>query len=72
MPAQQTQLNLLKFYGRKGSLKVSTNEIRGGLNLASFDWSPFMLFTLKFSEESVQTLSSEGPKTAQRTLFSVI
>jgi hypothetical protein len=46
-------------------LKVLTNENRGGLNLVSFDWSRFKLF----SKESVQALSCERPKTAQRTLF---
>ncbi len=51
------------------NLKVLTNEKRGGLNLVSSDWSCFKLFTLKFSKESVQTLSCERHKTAQRTLF---
>ncbi len=50
-------------------LKVLSSEKRGGLNLVTFNWSPFKLFTLKFSKESVQTLSGERPKTAQRTLF---
>ena len=53
----------------KTTLKVLTNEKRGGLNLVSFDWSRFKLFTLKFSKESVQTPSCERPKTAQRSLF---
>ncbi len=30
----------------------------GGLDLVSFDWSRFKLFTLKFSKESLQTPSS--------------
>jgi hypothetical protein len=50
-------------------LKVLTNEKKGGLNLVSFDWPRFKLFTLKFSKESVQTPSCERPKTAQQTLF---
>jgi hypothetical protein len=49
--------------------KVLTNKKRGGLNLVSFDWPPFKLFSLRFSKESVQTPSCERPKTAQRTLF---
>jgi hypothetical protein len=49
-------------------LKVLTNENRGGLNLASFDRSPFKLFSLRFSNKSVQAPSCERPKTAQRTL----
>ncbi len=51
------------------SLKVLTNENRGGLNLVSFDRSPFKLFSLRFSSKSVQAPSCERPKTAQRTLF---
>jgi hypothetical protein len=50
-------------------LKVLTNENRGGLNLVSFDRSPFKLFSLRFSNKSVQAPSRERPKTAQRTLF---
>jgi hypothetical protein len=52
-----------------GSLKVLTNENRGGLNLVSFDRSPFKPFSLRFSNNSVQAPSRERPKTAQRTLF---
>jgi hypothetical protein len=29
---------------------IGTYEKRGGLNLVSFDWSRFKLFTLKFSK----------------------
>ncbi len=50
-------------------LKVLTKEKRGGMNLLSFDWSPLKLFSLRFSKESVQTLSCERPKPAQRNLF---
>jgi hypothetical protein len=52
-------------------LKELTNENRGGLNLVSFDWSPFKIFSLGFSKESVQTQSCQRPKTVQRTLFSI-
>jgi hypothetical protein len=51
------------------SLKILTNEKRGGLNFVSFDWTRFNIFTLKFSKESVQTPSCERPETAKRTLF---
>jgi hypothetical protein len=51
------------------NLMVLTNEKRGGLYLASFDRSPFKIFSLRFSKESVQTPSCERTKTAQRTLF---
>jgi hypothetical protein len=50
-------------------LKVLTNEKRGGVTVVSFDRSPFKLFSLKFSNNSVQAPSCERPKTAQRTLF---
>ncbi len=50
-------------------LKVLTNENRCGLNLISFDRSPFKLFSLRFSNKSVKAPSRERPKTAQRTLF---
>jgi hypothetical protein len=48
-------------------LKVLTNEKRGVLNLVN--WSPFKLFTLEFSKESLQTLHGERLKISQRTLF---
>jgi hypothetical protein len=54
---------------RKPYLKVLTNEKRGGLELAAFDRSPFKLFSLKFSNKSVQAPSCERHKTAPRTLF---
>ncbi len=50
-------------------LKVLTNEKRGGLKVIAFDNSPFSLFTLKFSNKSIQPSSCERPKTAQRILF---
>jgi hypothetical protein len=50
-------------------LKVLTNEKRGGLKVATFDWSRFKLFSLKFSAKSVKALSCERLKTTQRTLF---
>jgi hypothetical protein len=48
----------------KTGLKVLTNEKRGGLKVAEFDRSPFKLFTLKFSNKSVQSPSCERHKTA--------
>ncbi len=50
-------------------LKVLANEKRGGLKVVAFDRSPFKLFTLKFSNKSVQAPIFERPKTSQRTLF---
>ncbi len=50
-------------------LKVLTNKKRGGLKVATFDRSPFKLFSLKFSAKSVKALSCERLKTIQRTLF---
>ncbi len=50
-------------------LKVLTNEKRDGLKAATFDRSPFKLFSLKFSAKSVKALSCERLKTTQRTLF---
>ncbi len=50
-------------------LKVLTNEKRGGLKVVSFDRSPFKLFTLRFSNKSMQAPSCERPRTAPRTLF---
>jgi hypothetical protein len=44
-------------------LKVLTNENRGGLNLISFDRSPFKIFSLRFSNKSLQAPSRERPKT---------
>jgi hypothetical protein len=51
------------------SLKVLTNEKRGGVRVVSFGRSPFKLFSLKFSNKSVQAPSCERPKSTQRTLF---
>ena len=51
------------------SLKVSTNEKRGGLKVVTFDRSPFKVFSLRFSRNSVQAPSCKRPKTTQRTLF---
>ncbi len=53
----------------KNHLKVLTNEKRGGLTEVSFDSSGFKLFSLWFSNKSVQAPSCERHKTAQRTLF---
>jgi hypothetical protein len=50
-------------------LKVLPNEKRGGLEVAAFDRSPIKLFSLKFSNKSVQAPSSERQKTAPQTLF---
>ncbi len=50
-------------------LKVLTNEKRGGLKVVAFDRSPFKLFTLRFSNKSVQAPSCDRPRTAPRTLF---
>ncbi len=54
---------------RKTSLKLLTNEKRGGLRVILFYRSPFKLFSRKFSKESVQAPSFERPRTAPRTLF---
>jgi hypothetical protein len=53
----------------KALLKVLSNGKRGGLKVEAFDKSPFKLFTLRFSTESVQAPSCKRPKTTQRTLF---
>ncbi len=50
------------------SLKVLTNEKRGGLKVLAFDRSPFKLFSPRFSAKSVQTPSFERLKTTQRIL----
>jgi hypothetical protein len=50
-------------------LKVLTNEKRGGLKVVTFDRSPFKVFSLRFSRNSVQAPSCKRPKTTQRTLF---
>ncbi len=53
------------------SLKVFTNEKRGGFRVISFDRPPFKLLSRKFSKESVQAPSWERHKTTQRTLVSI-
>jgi hypothetical protein len=45
------------------TLKLLTNEKRGELKVVQFDRSPFKLFTLKFSNKSVQSPSCERHKT---------
>jgi hypothetical protein len=44
-------------------LKVSTNQKRGGLKVVTFDRSPFKVFSLRFSRNSVQAPSCKRPKT---------
>ncbi len=51
------------------SLKLLTNEKRGGLKVVAFDKSPFKLFSLRFSTKYVQAPSYERPKTTQQTLI---
>ncbi len=51
------------------SLKVLSNGKRGGLKVVAFDKSPFKLFTLRFSNKSVQAPSCKRPTTTQPTLF---
>ncbi len=63
------KLNWTHNFSRFLGLKVLTNEKRGGLTVILFDRSRFQLFTLKFSNKSVQSSSCEWPETAQRTLF---
>jgi hypothetical protein len=50
-------------------LKVLTNEKSGGLKVVAFNGSPFKLFTLRYSNKSVQAPFCERSKTSQRTLF---
>jgi hypothetical protein len=45
----------------KEVLKVLTNEKRGGLKVVAFDTYPFKLFTLRFSNKSVQASHRIGP-----------
>ena len=45
------------------SLKVSTNEKRGGLKVVAFDRSHFKLFSLRFSKKSVEAPSFRRSKT---------
>jgi hypothetical protein len=51
------------------ALKVLINEKRGGLKVVAFNRSPFKLFTLRFSNKSVQNPSCERRRTSQRSLF---
>jgi hypothetical protein len=51
------------------NLKVFTNEKRGGLKVVAIDRSSFKLFSLRFSNKSVEALSCEWPNISQRTLF---
>ncbi len=53
----------------KCCLKGLTNEEKGGLKVVAFDRPSFKLFTLRFSNRSVQAPSCERPRTAPRTLF---
>ncbi len=46
-----------------------TNEKRGGLKVVIFDRSSIKLFSMWFSNKSMQAPSCEGPKTTQRSLF---
>jgi hypothetical protein len=50
-------------------LKVLTNEKRDGLKVVAFDRSPFKLFTLRFSNISVQAPSCERPKLFSEPCF---
>ncbi len=50
-------------------LKVLTNEKRGGLKVVEFDRYPFKLFTLKFSNKSVRSLSCERQKLLSESCF---
>ncbi len=54
---------------KKNVLKVLTNEKRGGLKVVIFDRSSIKLFSLWFSNKSMQAPSCERPKTTQRSLF---
>jgi hypothetical protein len=46
--------------GNIACLKVLTNEKRGGLKVVSFNRPPFKLFTLRFSNKSVQAHPATG------------
>jgi hypothetical protein len=50
-------------------LKVLTSEKRGGLTVTLFDGFRFQLFTLKFSNISVQPSSCERPKLLSEPCF---
>jgi hypothetical protein len=50
------------------ALKVLTNEKRGGLKVVAFDRSPLQLFTLRFSNKSVQADASMKQSERKRPL----
>ncbi len=68
LTVQLISLHLYHFFS-VFNLKVLTIAKRGGLSVESFDWSPFKLFSLKFSNKLVQAPSCQRHKTAPRTLF---
>ncbi len=53
----------------QNTLSLLTNEKKGGLKVVSFETTRFKLFTLKFSNKSMQIPSCERPKTTQRSLW---
>jgi hypothetical protein len=57
------------FSGKINSLKVFSNEKRGGLRVISFDRPPFKLLSRKFSKDSVQAPSCERHKPLSEHLF---
>ncbi len=65
----KNQLSPVSIVQEKSALKVLISEKRGGLKVVAFDRSPFKLFTLRFSNKSVQAPSCEKTETSQRTLF---
>ncbi len=48
---------------------LKTSEKKSGTTVILFERSRFQLFSLKYSNKSVQSSSCERPKTAQQTLF---
>jgi hypothetical protein len=54
---------------QKNGLKVLTNEKRGGLKVVVFDRSLFKLFTLRFSNKSVQAHPLRGLKQLSEPYF---
>ncbi len=65
---QFARINLIRICDQL-LLKVLTNEKRGGLAMVSFDRFSFKVFSLLFSNKSMQAPSCERTKTTQRTLF---
>jgi hypothetical protein len=53
----------------KVTLKVLTNDKRGGVRVTSFDRPPFKLLSRKFSKDSVQAPSCERHKTLSEHLI---